>query len=477
MFAGELQRQNRVFAATDTAAIAGGFAAALALSEHETIGTDALGAAPVTLFAAFAALAAVWLATFRFVEGRRRNFVGGGWILPVAAACFAAIAIASVGATLCGIRIPARVLILAAVAGLTLVAAGRSGAGWLLRSIYSAPQVRIPLAVFGFTPAGRYLVDQMLGGTGAHAPIGFFDDGPGGRQYRGLPVLPYRAFDAAAASCAGLEAAIAVADDAQSLTARIVELCRGRGMRWWLVPWLPGCDATGVEVERIGKLALVSTPGRKLAGLNVAVKRGFDLAAATLLLALAAPVLAIAAAAVWLCDGRPVFFRQTRVGIHGKPFEIFKLRTMRRESADEAHREYVKRWILRNGAAAANGHGRDAPVFKLADDERVTPVGRILRRFSADELPQLINVLRGEMSLIGPRPALPYELEFYRDWHWRRLEATPGITGLWQVSGRNRVPFDEMVRLDLDYIRDWSLARDLKILLLTVPVLLQGDGM
>ena len=122
-----------------------------------------------------------------------------------------------------------------------------------------------------------------------------------------------------------------------------------------------------------------------------------------------------------------------------------------------------------------NGDG--APVFKLAADHRVTPIGRWLRRFSIDELPQLINVIRGEMSLIGPRPALAYEVEQYEPRHLRRLETLPGVTGLWQVSGRNRLSFEEMVQLDIEYIEDWSLAGDMGILLRTLPAMLQGSGM
>lgn len=156
---------------------------------------------------------------------------------------------------------------------------------------------------------------------------------------------------------------------------------------------------------------------------------------------------------------------------------MLKLRTMKSTAADDVHRQYVQRWIAngRNAAAEANGNGDK--VFKLANDSRVTHVGRILRRFSIDEFPQLFNVVRGDMSLIGPRPALPYEVEHYQDWHRRRLEGMPGITGLWQVSGRNQVSFDEMVKLDVQYLEDWSLVSDIRILFRTIPVLLRGEGL
>jgi lipopolysaccharide/colanic/teichoic acid biosynthesis glycosyltransferase len=187
------------------------------------------------------------------------------------------------------------------------------------------------------------------------------------------------------------------------------------------------------------------------------------------------PIIALAALATLIFDGRPIFFRQQRIGAQGRRFEMLKLRTMKTAAADSVHRQYVERWISDGRSADANGNG--GKVFKLANDSRVTRVGRILRKFSIDELPQILNVVRGDMSLIGPRPALPYEVEHYQDWHRRRLEGLPGITGLWQVSGRNQISFDEMVKLDVKYLEDWSLTTDIGILLRTIPVLLKGEGL
>jgi lipopolysaccharide/colanic/teichoic acid biosynthesis glycosyltransferase len=225
-----------------------------------------------------------------------------------------------------------------------------------------------------------------------------------------------------------------------------------------------------------GVVPLISPRGSNIEGLNFALKRAFDVLVGTLLLIASAPFLAAGALAIWLFDGTPILFRQTRIGMRGRPFSMFKLRTMRSTSDDKSHREYVQKWIRHGEAAAQNGSGGDR-VFKIANDHRVTPVGRWLRRFSIDELPQLINVVRGEMSLIGPRPALPYELELYQPWHLRRLQAAPGITGLWQVSGRNHLSFDDMVRLDVQYLQSWSFSGDLRILAKTVPALLRGGGM
>jgi lipopolysaccharide/colanic/teichoic acid biosynthesis glycosyltransferase len=168
-----------------------------------------------------------------------------------------------------------------------------------------------------------------------------------------------------------------------------------------------------------------------------------------------------------------VIYRQERVGENGRPFTMLKFRSMYDNASTALHRAHVAQIIRGNAApTAANGKGS----AKLRHDPRVTRVGRILRRTSLDELPQLWNVLRGEMSLVGPRPPLPYEVELYQEWHRQRLQALPGMTGLWQVQGRNRVRFDEMVRMDLEYIRRQSLWLDLVILLKTPWAMFNGRG-
>jgi len=147
---------------------------------------------------------------------------------------------------------------------------------------------------------------------------------------------------------------------------------------------------------------------------------------------------------------------------------------MHAQGDDHAHRDFQRRYIA--GQPDSNLGDRGQPIYKLHSDPRITRSGRVLRKASLDELPQLLNVLHGEMSIVGPRPPIPYEVESYALWHRKRLDMKPGITGLWQVSGRNRLPFDEMVRLDLFYIENWSLLLDLKIILQTLPVMWRGDG-
>ena len=210
--------------------------------------------------------------------------------------------------------------------------------------------------------------------------------------------------------------------------------------------------------------------------LGRATKRMIDVLGSLSLLALLSPVFLAIAVAVKLTSEGPVLFRQKRIGEHGTPFTFLKFRSMYTDNDSSQHKEYVRQ-LIAGQAAKQPTDGNEEGVFKLTNDPRITPVGSFLRRTSLDELPQFLNVLRGEMSLVGPRPPVPYEVEAYATWHRRRLlEAKPGITGLWQVEGRSRVGFDDMVRLDLRYARNCSPWLDLKILIQTPKAVIAGNG-
>ena len=219
-------------------------------------------------------------------------------------------------------------------------------------------------------------------------------------------------------------------------------------------------------------------PGR---GFSLFVKRLLDLVISIVLIVLLAPLLAAIAIVVKATSKGPVFFRQERVGHFGKPFIFLKFRSMRADTDPEIHKKYIEQFICQDRANKGNvadlaADGKKA-VYKMTNDPRVTRVGRFLRKTSLDELPQLFNVVKGDMSLVGPRPPIPYECERYDLWHRRRiLEIKPGITGLWQVKGRSSTSFDEMVRLDLKYALEWSLWLDLSILLKTIPAVLSAKG-
>ena len=206
--------------------------------------------------------------------------------------------------------------------------------------------------------------------------------------------------------------------------------------------------------------------------LQRALKRAIDVVGSFWGVVLLSPLLGIIALSVKISSPGPVIFRQTRIGMKGERFSCCKFRSMHSNADDQIHREYIADLISGRLEKINQGDGQ-SPFFKMKADSRVTRVGKILRKLSLDELPQLFNVLRGEMSLVGPRPPLTYEVEKYEPWHLRRiLEVKPGITGLWQVNGRSRTTFDEMVRLDLRYVKNWSLWLDTKILVKTVKEVL-----
>jgi lipopolysaccharide/colanic/teichoic acid biosynthesis glycosyltransferase len=218
---------------------------------------------------------------------------------------------------------------------------------------------------------------------------------------------------------------------------------------------------------------LSSQKGR---GSMLVIKRMIDIIGSAIMLSLCGPLLLIIAIAVKASSKGPVFFRQRRVGQYGQSFTFLKFRTMYVDNDHSVHREYVRKLINSSGQSEISP-GNNSGVYKLTNDKRVTRVGKVLRRTSLDELPQFINALKGEMSLVGPRPPIPYEVAAYQTWHRRRvLEVKPGITGLWQVTGRSSVNFDDMVRLDLRYAVSWTPWLDFKILMRTPVAVIKGSG-
>jgi exopolysaccharide biosynthesis polyprenyl glycosylphosphotransferase len=206
------------------------------------------------------------------------------------------------------------------------------------------------------------------------------------------------------------------------------------------------------------------------------VKRSMDIAGSFAALILCCPLFVLISLAVKLTSKGPILFKQERVGRYGLRFTFLKFRSMKCDNDARIHREYIKRFIAGEADPPRVSHTPNV-FYKIQDDPRVTRVGKFLRKISLDEIPQFINVLKGDMSLVGPRPPIPYELEGYQIWHRRRvLESKPGITGLWQVNGRSRLKFDDMVRLDLQYAKTWSLWLDIKILLRTPRAVLFGSG-
>lgn len=259
------------------------------------------------------------------------------------------------------------------------------------------------------------------------------------------------------------EVIIALPPTAHAQMMWIMDQCRAEDVEFKLVPDLFELAMDRVDIHEVAGLPLIGLKPAKIAGWNYWVKRSMDIALSSLVLIACSWLMAIIALAIRLDSSGPVLFRQERVGRNGRLFTCFKFRTMVRDA--ESLTEYLE-----------NEYGVDSRLVKVKDDPRRTRTGRVLRKFSLDELPQFVNVLLGEMSIVGPRPPVPAEVAKYDDWHHGRLLVTPGMTGLWQVSGRSNLTFDEMVRLDLYYAEHWSPWLDVKIMLRTVPAVLLGRG-
>jgi len=245
--------------------------------------------------------------------------------------------------------------------------------------------------------------------------------------------------------------------------APVVVYCTAAGIPVTMPTDLFGDYLPPPRVSRFGSTVTLSFAPVHHSRRMLLVKRGIDMVGAVIGLMLAAPLLVVAAVAIKLSSPGPVLFRQSRAGLRGRSFDMLKLRTMYRDAEE-------RRWEL------LHLNEMDGPVFKIREDPRITLVGRLLRHYSVDELPQLWNVLTGDMSLVGPRPPIPAEVAHYTTAECRRLSMRPGLTCLWQISGRNSVGFAEWVKLDLEYIDGWSLVADFKILAKTVSVVLRGTG-
>jgi len=356
---------------------------------------------------------------------------------------------------------------------------------FLMRSVQTVFRLRgvnlIPTLVVGHGPEAAFCIKEMterpsLGyrviGAVATEPID--TDAPA--TYEGIPIVSdLPGLPEAIRATGANEVIIAEADvSAEALFDVMMRCGRRRGVEFRIAPSLFNCLPSKTEVDQIGALPMIRLFREPLSDFARGTKRLFDIVIAALTLLIFAPFWLLIALLIKLHSHGPVFYTQERVGMDGRIFVVYKFRTMKTDADSEVHREYQRKFIA--GDATANVGDAERPAYKLRNDPRITRVGRLLRRFSLDEVPQLFNVLRGDMSIVGPRPPIPYEVEAYELRHRKRLDMKPGLTGLWQVSGRNRLPFEEMVKLDLFYIENWSVLFDLRIILRTVLVMLKGDG-
>lgn len=329
-------------------------------------------------------------------------------------------------------------------------------------SLYAAVRDAVAPAnrvlIVGANPLAEQLAHEL---AEHYQVVGYVDNGSDFNGRTDLPLLgPIARLEQLVHAHAVDELVIALPSHRLEQVTRVIARGFRRRVKIKLDPHLGELMPKQFEVHDVGGRSYIGFASTaKVSWL----KRITDLIIGTVAVLLLAPLMLAIAIAIKLDSPGPVLYRQRRVGLHGREFWILKFRSMS-EGADR------RLDTLRHANEVVG------PIFKIKSDPRVTRVGRVLRRFSLDELPQLFNVVRGEMSLVGPRPPLPWEVEEYEDWHFGRLRTVPGITGLWQVSGRSEVPFHDMVRLDLHYIRNWSLALDIEILLRTVPAVFTGRG-
>ena len=323
------------------------------------------------------------------------------------------------------------------------------------------------LLIVGAGEVGRMVMRSVVAQPElGYEIIGFLDDDPGKSntalgRLRGLGTLD--SLQDVLKSMPIDEVIVALPWHAHRKIVQVVQEVQQANVRPRIVPDLFALMLGRVQLDQINGIPLIGMQPVAITGFNLAVKRLLDVLVSILALTLAAPFWLLIPIAIKLDSPGPVLFNQVRIGRAGRPFVVHKFRSMVVDAEEQKD-------SLRSLNEA------DGPLFKIKEDPRTTRVGRLIRRTSLDELPQFLNVLKGDMSLVGPRPALPEEVAQYEEWHKRRLEASPGITGLWQVSGRSLVGFEEMVLLDTFYCENWSFGLDLKILFKTIPRVILGEG-
>lgn len=319
--------------------------------------------------------------------------------------------------------------------------------------------------VVGRGVLAKMLLQQIRGNAGAGmVAAGFLDHEPGNEgdfgRFRRLGDLTE--IESVLERSTPDRVIVALPLEANAHSNELIAACRRRGIRATVVPDLLALQAGRVNTEAVAGIPLFTLTSNRIAGFNAFLKRSLDVALAGTMLVLAAPLLLALAAAVRIDTPGPALFGQRRIGRGGRPFTMLMFRSMVKDAPSARYEVFPE--------------ARAKALFKPRHDPRVTRVGRFLRKTSLDELPQVINVLRGQMSLVGPRPQIPDEVSAYDEYAYNRLLAKPGMTGLWQVSGRSNLGFEEMVMLDTYYVGHWSVGLDLKILLRTIPAVIKGEG-
>lgn len=345
---------------------------------------------------------------------------------------------------------------------------------WILERIRANEDAAMRVLIIGHADHGRRVARSLNAEPTYMNVVGYLDEGvPGSEAADDLPILGTPDDLDSILVDERIDLAIIALDSGTDDSLQdLIGQCMRADVRWSVVPRMLGLSFDRIQIDYVGGLPIVSETGTRLVGHDWFIKRSLDVVLSGLLLIILFPFLVVTVLAIRLTSRGRAIYRQQRIGLNGRPFTLLKFRSMRTDTDTSTHRDYATQWIY----GSAKDEASEGAVYKIDGDQRVTGVGRVLRATSFDEVPQLWNVFRGDMSLVGPRPPIPYEVESYTEWHRRRLAVPPGVTGLWQVTGRNHLSFDEMIKLDLDYIERWTLGLDLSILIRTVPALVMYRG-
>jgi exopolysaccharide biosynthesis polyprenyl glycosylphosphotransferase len=459
-----------VLLATDTVTIALAFYTSWAIRYVAEIGPEIeeTNFVPFSVFAPLlAGLIPISLLTFA-MSGLYRQRRGTEWFDDIPSVTRAtALATMSVFALVALLRYPATsrlTFILAWILAAVFVVAGRALVQFVATLLHRRGVGVERVLVVGGNNLGRIIMQSLS--SRAHLGyqvVGFVDDDKAGDfgRFRHLGGLDDVERLAEEERIDQVIVALPAASHAAIL--RIVDHCRQGQVSFKLVPDLYEMSLSRVDVDTVSGIPLIGLKDVSILGWNALTKRAIDIVVSGLVLTVLSPLLAITALLIKLESPGPILYRHTRIGKNRQPFTMYKFRSMR-QNAD------------RERTALFSDDNSDRRLFKDRQDPRRTRIGGFIRRWSIDELPQLWNVLIGDMSVVGPRPQIPPEVANYEDWHYKRLAVSPGLTGLWQVSGRSELTFDEMVIYDIYYIENWSLGLDFRILLRTLPAVLHGRG-
>lgn len=347
---------------------------------------------------------------------------------------------------------------------------------WLSTTLMHASSASRRVLLVGYGDHGQIVAQSLANRPAYYSLIGYLDRRGVVHPEDDLHLPKLGATDDLASVLANHtvdEVIIVLGDATEHELQDLIGICMAVRIRWKVMPPMLELRLDQVRFDTVGGLPVVGPRGSKLVGYHWYLKRLVDLAGSLTLLLVLSPILVLAALGVMVTSRGPIIYRQARIGLRGQPFTMYKFRSMTVSNDEQVHETAAVAWVYGDGYS--QDHNGDV-MYKNASDSRITSVGKVLRATSIDELPQLWNVAKGDMSLVGPRPPIDYEVAQYTEKDKRRLEVPPGVTGLWQVSGRSSLSFEEMVDLDLDYIDNWSVGLDVSILLRTLPAVVVDRG-